>query len=443
MIVLCIVLLLVTTVIHAVAFRSGVRAEGLHSPLAVVAGLNWIRTVPYALFVALDQSVLDHRVLSFVGSNSLIPVLATYLFLETVGSAIVLLGIWKAKLRWQRPAIELALPIRFALLLLAVGVSLVAYKVSLVGGADFLFENIDRRSSVTAGLGFLVVPTYFFIAAAVVVLASAVGKRATTRSAVAFVAVVLVGMVLFAMFGGRKNGLLLLLTGLLSWSVYVRPVRLVSSFSVTAVGIAFVYMNGVWLLRQTGGIESAMSEPSVMLASIGDMWLKVFADLSYLSTYLSTISYFERSDYWFGAIFASTPEALIPSLIYPGKPPLDEGVYFRSFAAGYSVHPPMPASELYSSSAPPETFGNGYAAMGPFGALIFYVLKAVLIVYGWKFGRRIVGPFAVVFSVYFLYGVEVSPYRLVQVVQVFVMCWIIGLAARQITKRDRRRLSRR
>ena len=439
MIVLCIFLLVVTTAIHAVAFRSGVRAEGLHSPLAVVAGLNWIRIVPYAFFVGLDQSVLDQRVASFVGANSLIPTLANYLFLETIGSAIVLLFVWKAKLRWQRAPIELALPIRFGLLLLVVGVFLVAYKVFLVGGTKFLLENIDRRSDLTAGFGFLVIPTYLFIAAAVVVFASALGKGARTGSAVAFVVVVVIGMVIFAMFGGRKNGLLLLLTGLLSWSVYVRPVRLASSFSVIAIGLAFVYMNGVWLLRQTGGIEAAVSEPSVMLASIGDMWLKVFADLSYLPTYLSTISHFERSDYWFGAIFTAAPEALIPSLIYPDKPPLDEGVYFRSFAAGYYVYPPMPAGELYHSSAPPETFGNGYAAMGAFGVVTFYLFKAFLVVYGWRLGRRIVGPFTVVFLVYLLYGAEVSPYRLVQLAQVFVMCWILGSAARRMAKSARQR----
>lgn len=207
---------------------------------------------------------------------------------------------------------------------------------------------------------------------------------------------------------------------------------------VAAAIVFFIYMNGVWLIRQPGGLEAALLNPASMLRESLLMSLGTFSQLSYLETYLVTIAHFQQNDFWYGSIFTSAPSTLLPSILFSHKPPMDEGVYFKSILEGYSVTPPMAATELYPSSTPPETFGNGYASLGVIGALIFFSIKAVLFARGWAFSRAITAPFVLVFLVYFLYGFEVSVFRLVQVSQVFLICVAVARLLRTLTRKSAR-----
>lgn len=420
------ILLIFLTVVHGLAIWLGWSRHRHVSPLLVVVFVNFVRVVPFALLVIIDPAHLDPRVLQYVGSARLDALLTKYLLLESLGAILFFGLLYKADSTWQPSGRHLRLSTGVALLLLTIGTLLIIYRIAYAGGVMFLLEGLATRSQATAGVGFLSIPTYVLLAAAIAICAAKCGQKNTPLRRSLFIGLVVAAMILLALFGGRKNGLLILMTGVVAWIVYVGRIRIAVRAWAAILLVFIFYMNGVWLLRQPGGVEAALSDPTALVEGVLVMSLDVFSHLSYLETYLVSITYFDHTEYWYGAVFSSSPAALVPSLIYPDKPPLDEGMYFRSLLEGYHITPPVPARDLYQSSFPPETFGNGYAFFGPVGVLLFYAIKGVAFIGIWKAARRIAAPFSIVFLVYFAYGFEVSVYRVVQVAQVFFYCWVLS-----------------
>lgn len=63
---------------------------------------------------------------------------------------------------------------------------------------------------------------------------------------------------------------------------------------------------------------------------------------------------------WYGSSFRDLFTGIIPSSIYPNKPPLEEGVYIYNIINGVYVKPSVPASSLYMSAWPIDTIGVMY-----------------------------------------------------------------------------------
>lgn len=419
-------LLLLLTAIHGAYLWLEWSRKRHVSPLLAVVFLNLTRVVPFAVLVAADPSHLDPRVLRYVGVADLETALTKYLLLESLGAIIFFWILYRANLQWRSPGRYLRLSMGVALFLFLLGASLVIFRLAYAGGIRFLLEELALRSRATAGMGFLSIPTYVLLASAIAIAGARCSRSNRLLDRWIFVFLVAAAMLLLALFGGRKNGLLILLTGLITWISFVGQVRIPVRAWVVSLIVFVFYMNGVWLLRQPGGVQAAFDDPLAMVQGVVEMSLDVFSQLSYLETYLVSIAYFDHADYWFGAVFSSSPAALVPSLLYPEKPPLDEGMYFRSLLQGYQLVPPISAKDLYQSSSPPETFGNGYAFFGPYGVLLFYVIKGLSFIGLWRAARHLAAPFSVVFLVYFAYGFEVSVYRFVQTAQVLFYCWLMG-----------------
>lgn len=434
-------LLLLLTGYHFSVIRRYGRINVL-SPLSFYAAVNVLRIAPYTASILIDPGLVDPRIYGAIGATDFDNVITVYLACELIGALIFFQLLRGANLSWsgrlpQRPRPSPPAGLWLIGLLMACGLALVAARVVAAGGLGFLLANLALRAEITAGYGFLVTPAYFCFAAATVVSVQALAQRRSLRHWLVFSAVVALGAAGMSLFGGRKDALLLACTALIAYAHFVRPLRWNSPiFPIAFLGIvAYTYFLGS--ARQIGGLAVVSTDPLAIAADGLRDLSTFFKTVSYVDTYLFIISHFQRADHWLLSVFQSFPASFVPSLIYPDKPPVDEGVYIRSMLEGYSLTPPIPAKDLYPSSLPPETLGNGYAAFGMLGVALFFAIKA------WCFRRAFRvrlwqwTALPVVLLVSFTYNFQISPLRFMQLLQLLLLCLSANALIRFIRKASR------
>lgn len=437
-----VVLLCAYALLHVyVVNRTGRR--DLFSPISFLALLNLVRVTPYALSAILDPSVVDGRVLSAIGQRNFQAVVCEYLIIEVLSSAVFFYILSRRTLSWSSIKIsgrEHLFSHGLIWCLLAVGLVMVGARASSAGGLSYLLENLARRTELTAGRAYLFAPGYIAFAAGIAASAQRYAAFKKRADLALMILVLLCGFAGMSVFGGRKDGLLLLCTALISYSYYVRPFKWTSLLlPVLVLGVA-AYNYVVHVARQVNGLALVLADPGeVLVAGLEDIAF-FFKTLSYMDTYLFIIHYFQEEPYWGLAILRGVSTAFIPSLIYPEKPPVDEGVYVRALLEGEHLVPPVPARDLYLSSLPPETLGNGYLAYGVIGVLVFMALKAYVLRSALNVRMIRTPALATAFLVYFVFNFQISPLRFVQVTMLFALCLAISflpLAGSRRTKKGR------
>src|SRR5581483_4945617 len=191
--------------------RASARAPiDLLAPARVTAVFHLVTIVPYLLLVALDESVVDPLVRQNADVGELQPAIAWYALVQAVGFLALLAGTRSrraARLAGRLPVIATdarpqreRLAIACALAISGIGF---AVFVAQVGGLDFLLRNLDRRTALTAGAGYvlsLLNLLFFAIAIAIVGM-----RRRRTALKWAFLgALVLAAAIVFSSLGGRK-----------------------------------------------------------------------------------------------------------------------------------------------------------------------------------------------------------------------------------------------
>lgn len=401
--------------------------ENALAPHSFYAGINLLRVTPYMASVLADPDVVDVRMRQAIGAVNLDHVITVYLACELLG-AVVFFSLWRARRDgWTgrsapAPGTRAAPGLAAIALLMCMGLALVALRVQAAGGLAFLLANLALRAEITAGYGYLVTPAYACFAMAVVASAQRLGSSRTLANLALFCGAMLAGAAGMSLFGGRKDALLLGATALVAHACFVRPLRWRSPvFPIAFLAVAaYTYFLGA--ARELGGLDSVSSDPlAIFLEGLQNLSV-FFRTVSYVDTYLFIVSHFGHADHWWLSVFQSLPGSFVPSALYPDKPPVDEGVYIRTLLEGQFVTPPAPASALYPSSLPPETLGNGYAAFGVPGVLVFFAVKA------WCFRRAFRVRLSqwqglpIVFLVCFAYNFQVSPLRFVQLIQLLLIC---------------------
>ena len=114
----------------------------------------------------------------------------------------------------------------------------------------------------------------------------------------------------------------------------------------------------------------------------------IFDQISFYDEDVYSFNYFTEDKLWHGRSYSSLLMAWIPRSLYPGKPPIDDGMYLRAIMKGYDIVPPMSVSALndltVSSSVPFTTCGIMYANFGMFGVIIGGLLTGIIIVGQYK-----------------------------------------------------------
>lgn len=341
-------------------------ARDLLAPARVAAVFHLVTVVPYLLLIGIDETVVKPMVRQSPSIPDLERAVVWYGVVQAAGFVALLAG------TRYRPAERLAerLPViattfrpgRYrAAIFAALAVAGVGFAIFLtqVGGLSYLVLNLERRTALTAGSGYLLA-LLNLLSFAIAILIYSMRVRRSLPKWLFTGALIVAAAAVFSSLGGRKSTILIFVSVLFVWHYGVRPLRRIGWRQLVLPLGLIPYFILMPVLRSPGGVAYFAQHPSELLDEIDRNLTVAITDLSYVDTYLFVTSYFGPDNVWRGATYLDLLKAPVPSSVDAAKPPMDDGVYVRTLAEGLRAEPGMAFSDLFYSSWPPETLGATY-----------------------------------------------------------------------------------
>lgn len=250
--------------------------------------------------------------------------------------------------------------------------------ITSVGGLAYLIANLSKRTEFLnegEGLG----NTVFYLTLSCVIFTYTYFKKKSNLKLLFLVLLVVTTILILTTTGSRKNVLYLIIFVLGAINYYYKPINIktINKKYITVLGIIIsFYILIVPVLRQKDGFQK-IQNGEIELVEV----LKV-EDLIYQISYtyidIFAANYFNFSNYWY---LKSPLDILENFKTIPkySKPPIDDGVYFRTIAEykSYKI-PPEPRGKMYNSSWPIEHFGFSFANLGYIGIILFSIMLGII-----------------------------------------------------------------
>lgn len=296
-----------------------------------------------------------------------------------------------------------------------------------VGGVYYFFTHLQYRSTLTRDMDVLSWVLPFVNYGVLFIVYSYKGTNKTLNVKIIFL-IVISG--LMSGLGGRKALLILLIEALLLYHYCVKRIDLKKFLKIKyIVGIICVYFFFILMtkFRTEGAFEAFLNNPLEFTKESNSGLLSTIRVESYVSYYMAIIEYFKTHALWLGKTFLGLITAIIPSSIYPGKPPVDDGTYLYSICQGRTdIIPPMAFNELNGSSLPLETFGSMYGNFGVLGLLFGMILLGGIYGYAYrKMKRNSYDLFSVVVYTQIIFTFQLSTLRIFQLFEMIVVFGVI------------------
>jgi len=365
------------------------RHEGTRlSSIKIFIYLNLVSVSFFLLIVCFDLDYINYLVLESLGYRRVGPVFVEFSVLYSVFILVVCIGygVKKRVSLFEKKVLGFFEfsdfnYYSFGVVLFLFGLCGYFLFLDEIGGFLYLLENISKRASLTSGNGYLLATFRFFnIACMFLVYSYSLDRRKFKLLTLLFV--VFITVIVYSTLGGRKPAMQLLITLLIVWNYVVFKVRL-TNIKVVLLGIfLFVYFFMVPSLRSDNKLIEIDFGRYDILGTLVESVKENIGHISYVNSYVLVVGCSETDKLWLGASYLDLLYALMPRSVYKDKPPVDDGVYLRSIAAGYEVEPSMPYWRLFQGSWPLETFGASYmnfsiVGLFVFGGLLGYIYKTV------------------------------------------------------------------
>lgn len=240
-----------------------------------------------------------------------------------------------------------------------------------VGGFWYFISHLQYRTFLTRNLDVLSWILPFAQYGVLLLVASRINKKNPITLSIA-VLILLTG--LMCGLGGRKTLLILVVEVVVIYHYMIDEIKLEKLLTVRNITIAallllfFVVASD---LRVEGAFDQLITDPALFVQESFSDLLRSLVGESYVPFYVEVVNYFSNHELWGGSSFLGLLTAIVPSSLFPDKPPVDDGAYLYSICQGrIDIAPPMPFNQLNGSSLPLETFGSMYANFGSPGLLI-------------------------------------------------------------------------
>jgi hypothetical protein len=267
-------------------------------------------------------------------------------------------------------------------------VTLVSFFVFLeqVGGIFYLITNMDNKTNIVKGTALF--RNLFFISSVLSVgfyICYVSKSHNSISKKLILIFLIASFFLMLASFGERKNPLLLVLFSIIMWNYSVNKINIFTVRNVLFFLFLIVFSSLAPVLRHEGAFESYLGDPQKLfndaLPYIGELF-KRFSDID-ISLFI--YSYFDTSSkFWYGSTFSGFFTGFIPSSVYEGKPPLDEGVYIYNLAQGLKVTIGSPFKDMIPVGWPLGRVTAGYVHFGLVGIVIYAVLTGMFLKYCYK-----------------------------------------------------------
>lgn len=301
--------------------------------------------------------------------------------------------------------------------------------IQKVGGLMYFFTHLQYRAIMLRDVDVLSWLLIFLHYGPLMIVYSLRGKG---RKVEVFLICLIVVCGFMCGLGGRKMMIVMLVECLFIYHYTVKPIKIRNFLKfkyILLVAGVLAFFTVMVQFRTEGVMETFLENPLFFLKQQGSSGfdLTIFTKESYVAYFITVIHYFKNHSFWLGKSLLGIFTAFIPSSLYHGKPPVDDGMYLYSICMGREdIMPLMPTSSLNTTSFPLETFGSMYANFGGLGVVIGMILLGMII--NWAYKRMIQNGCRfvdVVIYTQILLSFELSSLRIFQTIEVFIMLSVI------------------
>lgn len=407
-----------------IGFHSFRVKKDIFHPITFTSLFLFVTNIPFLFIILNNKNAIDYRILNFINSDELSKNVGILSFLMALGFISFTFGVYLSN------KLSIKMPQKFKfdgkkyviISILGVIITIISYLIFLnrAGGIIFILNNLEHRAEFTNGNGFLLVMTDLLL----FISLGLIYKNNLKLHGIYFVLFfVSFGLYMFMniSMGGRKPVLLSLLVLLMVIHYSIKKIRIFKFKYLIIILLIIFYIVLVPIIRQPNFIEEFDENPNILVEELKSKSINQIRDISYINTYIFIYVFFENHEKWYGKVFLNLATSYIPSNIYNDKPPVDEGVYIRTLLEGKEVDPNDSFKNLYPSSWPPETFGNGFMNFGIIGVLMFNFILGYIkgFLYNIMISKRLF-IYIFIYS-YTLINFEISNLRIVQTASVILL----------------------
>jgi len=305
---------------------------------------------------------------------------------------------------------------RTGMMIFLSGVFVYVYFIYQMGGLTDLWLNLNERVGRSAGLGYLQGFYTFSVFLGSLLIVYSCFRR---RSFLVATLVILGAIFILASLGQRGPVAEYIFALIILYHYKVKTIRRILTFKkIFLCLLLLMFMVVSVQFRVPGSIEKYAAAPGELLVDVSNTFERhVIARFGRVERDIVVLKYFKDNELWYGASYSSLITAPLPRNIYEEKPPVDTGRYLLAMSKGEIIYPPIPVSDLPSSSWPDGNWA-GYMNFHFPGFILAFFLSGLILgmVYQYMcYKRMTVG--AVAFYAIFSWGgaPSVSPMGVVSI----------------------------
>lgn len=292
-----------------------------------------------------------------------------------------------------------------------------------VGGIYYFFTHLQFRTILTRDIDFWSWLLPFVDYGVLFIIYSYKGTE--KRLNIKIVLLIIVSGIMSGL-GGRKALLILIIEALLLYHYTMKRIDIKRFLKMRYIlGVIALYLFFVLMskFRTEGAAEAFLQDPLTFTKNSSKGIFETIQSESYVSFFMTIIYYFKTHALWLGRSFIGLVTAIIPSSLYPGKPPVDDGTYLYSICQGRTnIVPPMSFGNLDSSSYPLETFGSMYANFGIVGLFVGMIVLGEIYGYAYrKMKNSSYSLFSVVIYTQIIFTFQLSTLRIFQLFEFIIV----------------------
>lgn len=309
----------------------------------------------------------------------------------------------------------------------AIGFAAFIKIMNQVGGIYYFFTHLQFRTSLTRDIDFWSWLLPFVDYGVLFIIYSYKGTEKRLNIKIILL-IIISGLV--SGLGGRKALLILFIEALLLYHYTIKKIDIKRFFKMRYIlGAIALYLFFVLMskFRTEGAAEAFLQNPLAFTKDSSEGIFETIQSESYVSFFMTIIDYFKTHALWLGRSFIGLITAIIPSSLYPGKPPVDDGTYLYSICQGRTnIIPPMSFDNLDGSSYPLETFGSMYANFGLVGLFVGMIVLGGIYGYAYrKMKNNSYSLFNVVIYTQIIFTFQLSTLRIFQLFELIIVFGII------------------
>ena len=416
------------------------KSRDIASPYNLFTFLYFFNIViPIILYINIDSKEFLSKIhiKNAVEDNE---IYITYVILQTISYYLVVFGMnlkiksFNPKLMKNYKSFNYLKYKYTGIMLWIIGVLSFFKIMSQVGGIKYFFTHLQFRTILMRNIDFLSWILPFLNYGVLLIVYSHKGNKKPITLKI-FMLAILSG--LMSGLGGRKALIMLLIEVLLLSHYCVKSInvkkllKLKYIFLIICIYIFFILMVK---FRVEGAVEEFLKNPFLFALNSNEGFLKTIKKESYVAYYMALIKYFQTNSFWKGKTFLGLVTAIIPSSIFPNKPPVDDGTYLYSICLGRTdIMPPMPFNKLNGSSLPLETFGSMYCNFGVIGLFLGMTLLGIVYKYFYqKMKNSSYNFFYVIMYIQVIFTFHLSTLRVFQIFLIMIQLYIITFIVKKL-----------